>query len=427
MSPRFRLTPLAAGLAAAALLPGCLSPAPAPVASPPPPAQSKTAVTSLYLGGLSFPTITGSKQAPSASKTGGKAGATNSNPPGTAPAATTTAPASGGGSSGGGNSGSRAADVTLEGFLSHPTYDPGSSGITAQVATEAELRAALADVAVTNIELAADIDLTADAATLDLALDRSISIDGIDHALTANAITISASGCVLQRLELPGAVESVNADFTRIMNSTLGGANPGAAFTATGGSEVALADCDIVGGVVGVAARSDASLDLSACNVTADIGAIVNAATLSVLGGRFTTTSLGVNVINGVATVDAVAFSGTPDPAISVTASAAGASLSVYDSTFSTGGTGIALGGTASATVDVRTSTFNNSDAAIDFNYAFSTWSATITGNNFFSNDATDTGISMATASGFPGLTATWRTSNTFSVYEAGRDIIVQP
>lgn len=202
--------------------------------------------------------------------------------------------------------------------------------------------------------------------------------------------------------------------------------DPNAAFTATGGNNVALSSCDIDGGTVGAKSRSGADLNLTSCNVNAGIGATVNAGTLSVLGGTFANAGLGINVINGVADVDAVTFSGTANPAISVTATAAGTALSVDDATFTFGRTGAAIGGTASATVAVRTSTFTNNDAAIDFNYAFTTWTATLAGNNFFSTDATDVGISTAMASGIAGLVDTRRSANTFAVYELGRDVIVR-
>ncbi len=317
--------------------------------------------------------------------------------------------------------------ITLEGFLDQPTY-VSDSGETVQVANEAELRAALADPDVANIELTADIDVTADSATLDLAIDRTVSIDGVNHVLDASAMTITASGGItLQRLVLPNSVEAIGADFLRIMNSTLGGGNPNAAFTATGGENVTLDTCEIVGGTIGAKARNGAELSLTACDVDAGIGATVNAASMSVQGGTFTNAGLGINVINGDLDVDFTTFTGTSNPAISVTANAAGTDFSVDSATFMNGRTGIAIGGTAAATVAVRTSTFTNNDVAIDFNYAFSTWAATLTGNNFFSNDAMDVGISTATASAFAGIDATWRSTNTFAVYDVGRDIIVQP
>lgn len=185
-------------------------------------------------------------------------------------------------------------------------------------------KGALADADVANIELTADIDVTADAATLDLAIDRTVSIDGANHVLTARAMTITASGGItMQRLVIPNAVEAIGADFLRIMNSTLGGNDPAAAFTATGGDNVTLSSCDIVGGAVGAKARSGATLSLTSCDVDADIGATVNAAELTVQGGTFTNSGLGINVINGVLDVDFTTFTGTSDPAISVTANAA--------------------------------------------------------------------------------------------------------
>lgn len=428
MPRRNRLRFLVANTALLAVLPACVPPAPVTPPSPPPPAQFKQAGVKLFTGGLGLPAITGSKQATTGSAgTGSKGGASTSvTTAGTTPTTpATTSSSGGGGSSGGGTSGD--AVVSLEGFLDQPTY-VADSGDAVQVATEAELRAALADPDVANIELTADIDVMADAATLDLAIDRTVSIDGANHVLTASAMTITASGGItMQRLVIPNSVEAIGADFLRIMNSTLGGNDPAAAFIATGGDNLTLSSCDIVGGAVGAKARGGATLSLTSCDVDADIGATVNAAELTVEGGTFTNSGLGINVINGVLDVDFTTFAGTSNPAISVTANAAGTELSVDDASFTNGLTGVSISGTSAATVAVRTSTFTNNDVAIDFNYAFTTWSATLTGNNIFSNDATDVGVSTAAASGSSGLVDTWRSSNTFAVYEPGRDIIVQP
>lgn len=368
MNCRIQLVALVVSAAAVALLPGCVPPTPPPQVNPLPPAPPPLMVKSLALGGLGFPAVAGSQSAATGS-TGASTGATSgtsaagAKPP--APATSVTV-SSRGSRSGGGGSSSGEAVITLEGRLDHPTRGAGS-GRTVQVANEAELRAALADEGVSNIELTADIDFASDAATPDLAIERPIGIDGMSHVLAAGTVMVTASGVVLQRIDLPNAFEVTGSNLF-LMNSTLGSSNPNTTFTATGGDNVRLSSCDIVGGTIGMVVRSGAALNLSSCNVTTGMGAFVNGATLTALGGSFTNTGLGINVINGVVDIDAVTFAGTANAAISLTAHAAGTELTVDDASFRNSRTGIIISGTTPAAVAVRTSWFFDNDLAIDFN-----------------------------------------------------------
>ena len=426
MTRHTRCCTVLASALALGLLPACLPPTPAPQPSAAPATSTAISLTTIPLEGLTFPAVSGATPGDSGADSSSSGAGTGGTATGSADALPGPPMSAGSGGSSGGSAGGA---LSFEGYLEHPTF-AGHSAVFAYVATEAELRAALADGEVTNIELTADIDLTADAETLDLTIDRSISLSGFDHLLTADTVTIlaSASGSVIQAINFPNAVEADGLGFLRVMDCVLGSGNPsGVAFTATGGDDLTLSSCEVEGGSIGVVASGGATLNLAHCNVRSGLGAIANGATLNIRGGTFTNAALGINVINGVAAVDATTFAGTANTAISVTANAAGTALTVDEGWFTNGHRGIAIGGTTAATVAVRTSTFNNNDEAVDFNYAFTTWTATLTGNNFFSNDAADVGVSMAASSGVVGLVDTWRASNTFSVYDLGRDILIQP
>ena len=404
---------------------GCQSAVP-PVTPPPVtgvPAENELGATfefdSPTFDDLTFPSVTGSEAGPTTGGTAGQGSVAGDGPP--------TAPGQYGSSGGGSRDGTSA--ISFEGFLDHPTFadDSGGSGLTVQVATEAELRSALANTDVANIELTADIDITADAATLDLALEQPIAISGGNHILRARTLTITASGVVLQRLEIPNAIEAIEADFLRIMDSTLGTGNPNVAFFATGGTNLALSECDIEGGSLGVSLASGAVLDMSNCNVRTASGAFLHASDLRVFGGTFANEAFGINIFNGIADIDAVTFSGTASPAISVTANTVGTELSVDDAQFNTTQKGISVGGATAATLAVRTSWFLNHSTAIDINYAFDVWTATFANNTFSAEDGTSVGIDIQVMNQDAGAIAAWRDGNGFFNYGSGKDIISPP
>ena len=299
-----------------------------------------------------------------------------------------------------------------------------SSGVTARVTNEPELRAALANTAVTNIEVLNDIDVTTDATTLDLVIGRGVSISSdssTSRELTANALTITGNGVTLSHLVIPNAVTVPGADNLLIMNTSLGGNGPAFAITITGGDTTRIWDSRIAGSV-GVKAQTGAFVQLRGCTVTAASGAIVTGATMELEDGTFHSTALGVNVADGLLDIDGTLFLSATGVTMNTTGT--GNSLTIDGARFESADLGVALTGTVAPYVAITDTLFVASDVGIDFGYAFAAWTATLTGNSFFGDELSDIGIRATTASSTPSLKTTWQGANTFLSYGSGKDIV---
>lgn len=416
-------------VAAAVMIQACNTP---PLAAPEP----TTAGVSLYAGtlptgDLSFPGIgnpvsVAGGSAASAGSAPGNTGASNGSTSGAPDASTASTVGNGGGSSGGGGA-SDDQTLVFDGFLSHPTFASGSSGLQASVSNETELRAALADHDVTNIDLTADIDLTSDGITRDLIIDRGVALSGFDFELRADSITVTGDDVVLQAIEVPNAFAASTVSDLVALDCTFG-ANAPAVAVALSGCNARFLYNNIAGGSVGIAAENGTALVLTGGSNQnlGQTGIEVNDADITLDGGVYTNGVAGLVAENSDVSLENATFNGTSAIAISMTTSEAGHSLAISGANSFTGvGTAIALSGTSAAAVSINGATFINWARAIDFGYAFNAWSADIDGNQFSGLDASSIGIEIDVGSATPGLVVGWLTGNDFLNFDTGRELVV--